>query len=76
MAEGKAPTSRLHIHVLPALPDVFLVVRNAHEPGAVPVIPTPIAESYWAHPSNVGRATVSGDRVTTSASPASLDRQI
>jgi len=47
MGEAGLPTCTLHIHVLPALPDVFLVVRNAREPGAVPVIPTAIAESYW-----------------------------
>ncbi len=48
MGERKAPRCTLHIHVLPALPHVFLVVRNAREPGAVPVIPTAVAESYWA----------------------------
>jgi hypothetical protein len=59
MGERKTPTSRLHIHVLPALPDVFLVVRNVREPGALPVIPTALAESYWAHPSNTGAKTSS-----------------
>jgi hypothetical protein len=45
---------RLHIFSDPDDPDVFLVVRDASEPGAIPVIPTAVAEAYWAHPSWIG----------------------
>jgi hypothetical protein len=48
---NKHKTPRFHIFTDPADPDTFLVVRDASEPRAIPVIPTAIAESYWAHPS-------------------------
>ena len=44
-------TSRLRIRTDPDDPDVFLVVRDASEPRAIPMIPTPMAESFWVHPS-------------------------
>ena len=50
MNGDKQPRSTLHICTVPEQPDVFLVVTDASEPGAVPVIPTAMAESYWAHP--------------------------
>ena len=46
MGERKA-TSTLGIHTIPELPDVVLVTRNTTEPDAIPVIPTPEAETYW-----------------------------
>jgi hypothetical protein len=50
MNGDKQLRSTLHICTLPEQPDVFLVVTDDSEPGAVPVIPTAMAESYWAHP--------------------------
>jgi hypothetical protein len=35
-------------------PDAFLVVTDGSEPDALPVIPTGMAQSYWAHPSRIG----------------------
>src|SRR5664279_2812208 len=49
MNGDKQPRSTLHICTLPEQPDVFLVVTDDSEPGAVPVIPTAMAEGYWAH---------------------------
>ena len=50
MNGDKQLRSTLHICTLPEQPDVFLVVTDDSEPGSVPVIPTAMAESYWAHP--------------------------
>jgi len=49
------------LRVLPYLdePDVFLVVEDGSEPDSVPVIPTHMAHSYWAHPSRAGRTAAS-----------------
>jgi len=41
---------RLHILVDPWDPDAVLVVADDSIPGAIPVIPTPAAEAYWAYP--------------------------
>src|SRR5664279_2268833 len=66
MKGDKQRRCALHIRTLPEQPDAFLVVMDDSEPGAVPVIPTAMAESYWAHP----------PRVDTPAHPAehSTDR--
>ena len=45
MNGDKQLRSTLHICTLPEQPDVFLVVTDDSEPGAVPVIPTAVAES-------------------------------
>lgn len=54
----KEPTKRTEtLRILPCLdePDVFLVVTDGSEPDSVPVIPTRMAHSYWAHPSRASR---------------------
>jgi hypothetical protein len=51
MKRDTQQTRRLHIFSDPDDPDVFLVVMDACEPDAMPVIPTAMAESYWVHPS-------------------------
>jgi hypothetical protein len=51
MAEQIPLTRRMRICTLPGLTNVFLVLVDGSEPGSVPVIPTPLAEGYWAlHP--------------------------
>jgi len=47
---------RLHIRTYAEQPDVFLVVSDTSEPDALPVIPTLLAETYWASPSGVPAA--------------------
>ena len=49
------------LRILPYLdePDAFLVVTDGSEPDSVPVIPTLMAHSYWAHPSRAGRTAAS-----------------
>jgi hypothetical protein len=59
MEEDKHQTQRFHIFTDPDDPAVFLVVMDASEPRAIPVIPTAMAESYWVHPSWIG-ATAMG----------------
>ena len=51
MANRRQPTGSRRIVILPDLPNAFLVVTGAAGPGAVTVIPTPMAENYWKHPS-------------------------
>jgi prepilin-type N-terminal cleavage/methylation domain-containing protein len=46
-------TRGLRIRTHPEQPEVFLAVTDAWEPDAVPVIPTPMALAYWAHPARV-----------------------
>ncbi len=47
MGQGH-PRSRLGIHAIHELPDVVVVTKRASDPDAIPVIPTPEAERYWA----------------------------
>jgi hypothetical protein len=53
MKNEKKETRKLRILAYAEQPDVFLVVSDASEPDALPVIPTSMAESYWAHPYGV-----------------------
>ena len=46
MEGNKHQMQRFHIFSDQADPDVFLVVRDASGPRAIPVIPTAMAESY------------------------------
>ena len=64
MNGDKQLRSTLHICTLPEQPDVFLVVTDDSEPGAVPVIPTAMAESYWAHPPRVDTPALPAERST------------
>jgi hypothetical protein len=59
MEVRKRQTERLRICKEAHEPDAFLVVSDDSEPDAVPVIPTPMAHSYWAHPSHSGTAAAS-----------------
>jgi hypothetical protein len=44
-------TRRLHLITNPEHPDLAQVVTDASAPELAPVIPTPMAISYWQHPS-------------------------
>ena len=44
---------RLHILWDPHDPDAVLVLMDDSLPGAIPVIPTSAAHSYWAYPASV-----------------------
>jgi hypothetical protein len=59
MKRRTQPTRTLHIRTHPEQPEVFLGVTDAWEPDAVPVIPTPMALAYWAHPARVQAPTAS-----------------
>lgn len=55
MRKQKERPKRVHIRAYDDEPGVFLVVVTDNpEPGAVPVIPTAKALSYWRHPSHGG----------------------
>jgi hypothetical protein len=60
MKRRMQPTRSLHIFTDPADPDIVLVLANDAIPGALPVIPTPLAHAYWAHPSRGVEATQHG----------------
>lgn len=53
------PRKRFHVCTRPDEVDAFVVVADGSEPDALPVIPTAMAETYWAHPSNRHRAEAS-----------------
>lgn len=57
MDEQKHTAGRLRIRQEQS--DVFLVVTDDSEPEAIPVISTPIAQSYWMHPSHSHHAAAS-----------------
>ena len=64
MNGDRQPRTTLHICTLPEQPDVFLVVTDDSEPGSVPVIPTAMAESYWAHPRRADMPALPEERST------------
>ena len=41
---------RLRIYADPTDPETCVILVNDSVPGGIPVIPTPVAESYWMHP--------------------------
>lgn len=53
MNEQKRHTSGLRIYRTEEEPDSFVVVADGSERDAIPVIPTGLAVSYWAHPSRI-----------------------
>lgn len=57
MANRRRSTGSARIAIRPDLPNAFLVVMEAAEPGAVTVIPTPMAENYWVHPSGTDKSS-------------------
>jgi hypothetical protein len=54
MKRDKQQTARLHLLTNPKQPDVFMGMADDAAPEPLPVIPTPRARSYWAHPSHSG----------------------
>jgi hypothetical protein len=59
MKERKDKMRRLHLLTDPKQPDVFMGMANDAAPESPPMIPTPRARSYWAHPSQSGLSAVS-----------------
>jgi hypothetical protein len=59
MKERKQQTRRLHLLTNPNPPDVFIGMADDAALGVPPVIPTPRARSYWAHPSQSGLSAAS-----------------
>jgi hypothetical protein len=59
MKERKQQTRRLHLLTKPKQPDVFMGMADDAAPESPPVIPTPRARSYWAHPSQSGLSAAS-----------------
>jgi hypothetical protein len=58
MAVHKA-TKRLHLFTNPRRPEVFMGMSDATNPEPAALIPTPLADSYWDHPSHADAPTVS-----------------
>lgn len=56
MIEQKRHTSALRIYRTADEPDSFVVLSDGSEPDAIPVIPTALSMSYWAHPSRFREA--------------------
>ena len=56
MIEQTRHTSALRIYRDADEPDSFVVVSDGSEPEAIPVIPTALSMSYWAHPSRFSEA--------------------
>lgn len=59
MKERKEETRRLHLLTNPEPPDVFMGMSDDAALEPPPVIPTPRARSYWAHPSQSGLSAAS-----------------
>ncbi len=59
MKGSKRQTRRLHLLTNPKPPDVFMGTSDDAVLEPPPVIPTPRARSYWAHPSQSGLSAVS-----------------
>lgn len=53
MKEPKQKTRRLHLLTNPKHPDVFMGMSDDAAPELAQVIPTPLADSYWDHPSHL-----------------------
>jgi hypothetical protein len=59
MKERKEETRRLHLITNPKQSDIFMGISHDAAPEPPPVIPTPRARSYWAHPSQSGLSAAS-----------------
>lgn len=59
MKDEKQQSKRVHVRACDEQADVFVVVvTDKSEPGALPVIPTAKALSYWGYPCH-GKAAAS-----------------
>lgn len=54
MPKATKHETAIRIVLDPFDPDVVLVVTDGSEPSSIPVIPTPLAISYWTHPGAQG----------------------
>jgi hypothetical protein len=51
MKGDKHQTTRMHLLTNPKQRDVFMSMPDASGPEPAVVVPTPVSDSYWEHPS-------------------------